>query len=91
MHDLILIPAIRGLEKISTAVLYARQARAYLKISSAGFSQLVRNGVINRYTHVGGKRPFFLKHELDAYLGNLPQYRIGSRESFQTPELRRDS
>jgi hypothetical protein len=86
MHDLILVPAIRGLEKISTAVLYARQARAYLKISSAGFSQLVRNGVINRYTHVGGKRPFFLKHELDAYLNTLPQYKIVPRESSQTPE-----
>jgi hypothetical protein len=86
MHNLILVPAIRGLEKISTAVLYARHARAYLKISSAGFNELVRQGVINRYTHVGGKRPFFLKHELDTYLNSLPRYKMDDCELAPNPE-----
>ena len=80
MSDLILVPVARHLQPITTAVLYAKQARAYLKISSAGFNELVNKGIISRYTHVGGKRPFFLKHELDDYLNSLPRYKIDDGE-----------
>jgi hypothetical protein len=41
----------------------------------------VKKGIINRYTHVSGKRPFFLKHELDDYLRTLPRYKMGDGES----------
>ncbi len=85
--ELVLVPIVKSLAALTTAVLYQKQARAYLKISSAGFNELVAKGIINRYTHVGGKRPFFLKHELDAYLYSLPRYKIHPRESSQTPEI----
>jgi hypothetical protein len=81
MHDLIFIPTVRDLEKITTAVLYARQAQTYLKISSDGFSKSMRNGVIKRFMYVAGKRPFFLKHDLDAYLAIQLRYKIHSGES----------
>jgi len=74
-------PVAHNLAPLTTAVLYARQARAYLKISSAGLCKLTRTGIINRYTHLGGKRPFYLKHELDAYLHALPRYRMIDREA----------
>jgi len=84
--ELVLVPVVKSIASITTAVLYAKEARAYLRISSAGFHQLVRQGTIKPYTHVNGKRPFFLKHELDAYLHSLPQYKMSPRDSSQTPE-----
>lgn len=80
-RPLALVPVAQNLAPLTTAVLYAKQARAYLKISSAGFNDLVKKGIINRFTHVCGKRPFFLKHELDAYLRTLPRYKMDSGES----------
>ncbi len=73
-QELVLVPVIQGLDPITTAVLYAKEARCYLRISSAAFYALVKAGIIKQYTHMNGKRPFFLKHELDAYLGMLPEY-----------------
>ncbi len=73
-QELALVPVIRGLDPVTTAVLYAKQARCYLKMSSARFYELLKAGVFKQYTHVGGKRPFFLKHELDNYLRRLPEY-----------------
>jgi hypothetical protein len=81
--ELILVPVIKSLAPITVAVLYARQARAYLKISSAGFNELVKNGTLVQHTHVGGKRPFYLKEDLDSYLRSTPRYRIASRESAE--------
>ena len=86
MSDLILVPVVRNLVPLTTAVLYTKQARAYLKISSAGFNKLVKRGIINRYTHSNGKRPFFLKHELDAYLNSLPRYKMDDREPSPNSE-----
>lgn len=86
--ELCLVPIIKTLTPITTAVLYHKEARAYLRISSAGFNELVRHGIIKQYTHTNGKRPFFLKHELDAYLLSLPRYKMPPRESSQTPKNR---
>jgi hypothetical protein len=80
MSDLMLVPVARQLQPIMAAVLYAKQAREYLKISSAGFNELVRKGIINRYTHHNGKKPFFLRHELDDYLRTLPRYKMDDGE-----------
>ncbi len=79
-QELALVPVSRGLDPLTTAVLYWKDARRYLKISSAGFCELVKAKVLRRYTHPGGKRPFFLKHELDAYLRRLPEYNDGVSE-----------
>jgi hypothetical protein len=84
---LALVPVVGSFTSLTTAVLYAKEARAYIKISSAGFHQLVHQGIINKYTHVNGKRPFFLKHELDDYLCRLPRYKMNARESSQAPEM----
>jgi hypothetical protein len=84
--ELVLVPIVRSLTPITVAVLYAKQARAYLKISSAGFNELVKNGILVQHTHVGGKRPFYLKEDLDVYLRSTPRYRIGSRESAEPAE-----
>ena len=73
-------PIVRQLQPITTAVIYAKEARAYLRISSAGFNELAGRGIINRYTHIDGKRPFFLKHELDNYLNSLPRYKMDDCE-----------
>ncbi len=84
--ELTLVPVARCLAPITTAVLYTKQARTYLKISSARFHELIRRGIVNQYTHVGGRRPFFLKHELDAYLHTLPRYNMIDRESSPNSE-----
>ena len=83
---LALVPVAQKLAPLTTAVLYARQARAYLKISSAGLCKLTRTGIVHRYTHLGGKRPFYLKHELDAYLHALPRYKMLDRETSPNSE-----
>lgn len=80
MSELVLVPVARHLEQITTAVLYAKEARKYLRISSAAFHALIRNGALPQYHHIGGRRPFFLKHDLDAYLRTLPRYKITPRE-----------
>jgi hypothetical protein len=78
---LAIVPVAHSLAALTPAVLYARQARAYLKISSVGLCKPTRTGIVNRYTHLGGKRPFYLKHERDAYLHALPRYRMLDREA----------
>lgn len=79
MSDLMLVPIARKVDPITTAVLYYKEARAYLRISAGQFHKLVSEGVLVRRVHVGGKRPFFLKHELDDYLFGTPQYRMGTK------------
>jgi hypothetical protein len=79
--DLVLVPLVKSIEPLTTAVLYSRQARAYLKIASAKFNRLVKTGVFNQYTHIDGRRPVFLKHELDLYLRSLPRHRMKTRVS----------
>jgi hypothetical protein len=80
MAKLALVPTINSLEPISTAALFHKEARAYLRISTKEFRQLEHDGVFTRRCHVRGKKPFYLKHELDAYLNSLPQYKITLRE-----------
>jgi hypothetical protein len=80
MTELALVPIVNSLVPISTAVLYHKEARAYLRISVKEFRQLEKDGAFSRRCHIRGKRPFYLKHELDAYLNNLPRYKIGIRE-----------
>jgi len=81
MTDLALVPIARTIHPITTAVLYAKEARKYLRISAGEFHRLVSEGILVRRVHVRGKRPFFLKHELDAYLESTPRYTIQPRES----------
>jgi hypothetical protein len=64
----------------------SNRLRTYLKISTAEFNELTRSGIINRYTHVGGKHPFFLKHELDSHLSSLPRYKTDDYEASPNSE-----
>ena len=81
MADLTLIPIARAIHPVTTAVLYAKEARKYLRISAGEFHRLVSDGVLVRRVHIRGKRPFFLKHELDSYLESTPRYTIRPREN----------
>lgn len=86
MSDLILVPVVRNLVPLTTAVLYTKQARAYLKISSAGFNKLVKRGIINRYTHSNGKRPFFSNMNLMLTSTAFPDIRWMTVSLARTPK-----
>ncbi len=82
MSDLMLVPIARKVDPITTAVLYYKEARKYLRISAGQFHRLVSDGTLVRRVHVGGKRPFFLKHELDDYLFGTPHYKMSTKREI---------
>ncbi len=86
MSELTLVPIVRTLEPISTAVMYKGEARSYLRVSWPLFRKLERAATINRYHHIDGGRPFYLKHELDAYLRSLPRVTMPQREFPESSE-----
>ena len=87
MTELTLVPIVKTLNPLTTAVLYRGEARAYIRVSWREFDRLEKDGVISRRCHLSSSRPFFLKHELDAYLQALPRYdRMAEREFPLNPE-----
>jgi predicted DNA-binding transcriptional regulator AlpA len=86
VSDLTLVPIVRTLNPVTTAVLYAREARAYLRMSAAKFHRMVADGKLRRRVHIDGKRPFFLKHELDAYLASTPEWKGENPQAAEEEE-----
>ena len=82
VEKMVFMPAVDLLVPRTQAVMCEKTAAKYVMFGIHEFRKLVDQGVISfRTRQVDNKRPFSLKHELDAYLASLPWYKIHFGES----------
>jgi len=82
VKKMLFMPAVDLLVPLAQAIICEKTAAKYVMLGIHEFQKLVDQGIISfRTRQVDRKRPFSLKHELDAYLASLPRYKIHSGES----------
>jgi hypothetical protein len=84
-----LVPVVRDLGPVQPAVMYTREAARYLKMSVHKLRELSRMGLIPHSYHINGRKPIFIKSDLDAYLAGLPRVKMAPRELQPNPRKAR--